>query len=113
MYFKDGERGTAQCEKLESIEGGRGTVISSKSGAGGKFSSLYAACKGSFILEEKRKKSGAGGKGLFIRTVNVTIFVSGTFDPFDVMCQLYHKTVKNPFLNGTKRVTLIVRVNEA
>ena len=64
MYFKDGERGTAQCEKLESIEGGRGTVISSK--------------------------SGAGGKGLFIRTVNVTIFVSGIFDLFDTMCKRHH-----------------------
>ena len=50
MYFKDGERGTAQCEKLESIEGGRGTVVSAKSGAGGK-----SHCMGSFILVQKRK----------------------------------------------------------
>ena len=48
MCFKNGERGTAQCEKLASIEGGRGTVVSTKSGAGGKISSLYAACEGFF-----------------------------------------------------------------
>ena len=52
-------------------------------------------------------------KGSFTRTVNVTVFVSGTFDLFNVMCKRYHRAALNPVLNGTKTVTLMVRVNEA
>ena len=40
-------------------------------------------------------------KGLFTRTVNVTVFVSGTFD-FYVMCKQHHSNTLNPFSNGTK-----------
>ena len=36
------------------------------------------------------------------RALNVTIFVSGTFDIFDVTCKRAHRTALNPFLNGTK-----------
>ena len=42
-------------------------------------------------------------KGLFTRTVNVTVFVSGTFDLFDVTCKQHHRIAFNPFLNGTKK----------
>ena len=28
--------------------------------------------------------------------------VSGTFDPFNVMCKQRHRNTLNPFLNGTK-----------
>ena len=41
-------------------------------------------------------------KGSFKRTFNVTVFVSGTFDLFDVMCKQRHRTVLNPFFNGMK-----------
>ena len=34
--------------------------------------------------------------------VNVTVFVSGTFDLFNIMCKQHHRTALNPFLNGTK-----------
>ena len=37
--------------------------------------------------------------------------VSGTFDPFNVMCKQRHRTVLHPFLNGTKMVILMVSVN--
>ena len=43
----------------------------------------------------------------------MTIFVSGTFGLFDVMCKLHHRTALNPFLKGTKKVTLTVSVNKA
>ena len=49
----------------------------------------------------------------FSRTVSVTIFVSGTFDLSDVTYKQRHWTVLNPFLNGTKTATLMVRVNKA
>ena len=38
---------------------------------------------------------------LFTRTINVTVFVSGNFDLFDVVCKQNHRSVLNPFLNGT------------
>ena len=42
----------------------------------------------------------------------LTIFVSGTLNLFNVMCKQHHRTaLVNPFLNGTKTVTLTVRVN--
>ena len=41
-------------------------------------------------------------KGLFICTVNVTIYVSSTFDLFNVMCKQRDRDVLNPFLKGTK-----------
>ena len=41
-------------------------------------------------------------KGSFTRTANVTAFVSGTFDLFNVMCKQPHKNALNPFFNGTK-----------
>ena len=41
-------------------------------------------------------------KGSFTRTVNITLFVSDTFNLFDGMCKWHHKTVLNPFLNGIK-----------
>ena len=52
-------------------------------------------------------------KGSFRCTVNITVFVSGFFDLFDVKCKLkqQHRTVLYPFLNSTKMVTLTVRVN--
>ena len=49
----------------------------------------------------------------FTRTVNVAVFVSGTFDLFNLMCKLHHMTALNPFLNGIETVTLVVCVNEA
>ena len=52
-------------------------------------------------------------KGSFTRTVNVNAFVSDTFDLFNVMCEQHHRTVLNPFLNGTKIETLIVHGNES
>ena len=36
---------------------------------------------------------------IYLQTVNVTIFVSFTFDLFDVMCRQQHETELNPFLN--------------
>ena len=50
---------------------------------------------------------------MFTRTINVTIFVGGTFDLFDVMYKQHNKSVLNPFLNGTKTMAFTVRVNEA
>ena len=50
--------------------------------------------------------------GLFTCTVNVTVFVSGTSDLFNVTCKRCHRTVLNPFFNGTNMVTLTVRVKE-
>ena len=41
-------------------------------------------------------------KGLFTRTVHVTVLMSGTFDLFDVTCEQHLRTALNPFLNGTK-----------
>ena len=51
-------------------------------------------------------------KGLFTCTVNVIIFVSGTFDRFNAMCEQHHRTALNSFINGTKLMTLTVCVNE-
>ena len=42
-------------------------------------------------------------KASFTHTVNVTIFVSGIFDLFNVMCIQHYWIALNPFLNGTKR----------
>ena len=42
------------------------------------------------------------GHGTCKHTFKVTVFVSGTFDLFNVMCKQYHKNVFNPFLNGMK-----------
>ena len=53
-----------------------------------------------------------GPLGSFIRTVNVTVFVSGTFALSNVMCKLHQMTALNPILIGTKTVTLTVLVNE-
>ena len=50
---------------------------------------------------------------LVTRTINVIVFMSGIFDLFDVTCKQHHRPASNPFLNGTKTVTLTVRVNEA
>ena len=50
-------------------------------------------------------------KASFTHTVNVIIFVSGTFDLFNVLCIQHHRIALNPFLNGTKKVTLTVRVD--
>ena len=36
-------------------------------------------------------------KGSFTNTINVTVFVSGTFDLFDVMYKQHHMIVLNPF----------------
>ena len=41
-------------------------------------------------------------KDSFTRTLDVTVFVSGTFDLFDVMCKQHQKAALDPFLNGTK-----------
>ena len=54
-----------------------------------------------------------GLQAMFTRTINVTIFMSGTFDLFDVMYKQHNKSVLNPFLNGTKTMAFTVRVNEA
>ena len=51
-------------------------------------------------------------KGSITRIVNVAVFVSGTFVIFNVMRKQHHETALNPFLNGTKTVTLTARVNE-
>ena len=48
----------------------------------------------------------------FIRAVNATVWVSGTFNLFNVTCKQHCKTKLNPFLNGTKTVTLTVNVND-
>ena len=50
-------------------------------------------------------------KGSFICTVNLSVFVSGTFDIFDVAGKQQHSTALNPFLNGTKTVTSTVCAN--
>ena len=51
-------------------------------------------------------------KCLFTCTVNVNVYVSGVFDLFSVMCKQPHMTALNPFLNGTKKLILMVCVNE-
>ena len=45
-------------------------------------------------------------KGSFTRSVNVTIFVSGTFDINHVMCKQYHsnRLNQNGYLYGTVSV---------
>ena len=42
-------------------------------------------------------------KGLFTRTINVTVFVSGIHDLFDISCKQHHWTALNPFLNSTEK----------
>ena len=49
----------------------------------------------------------------FTPVINVTVFASGTFDIFNVMCKQHHRTALNPFLKRKKTVTLTARVNEA
>ena len=44
----------------------------------------------------------SSSKTSFTHTVNVAVFMSGTFDLFNVMCKQHHTTALNPFLNGTK-----------
>ena len=34
---------------------------------------------------------------LFTRNVNITVFMNGNFDLFDIMCKQNHKSVLNPF----------------
>ena len=46
--------------------------------------------------------------GSFNTTVSVTVFVGGIFDLFDGTCKQHHMNALNPFLNGTKTVTLTV-----
>ena len=41
-------------------------------------------------------------KGSFTRIANVTVFVSGTFDLFNVVCKQHHRAALIPFLDGTK-----------
>ena len=57
-------------------------------------------------LKRKKRKAPAPppppGKGPFTHTVNVTVFVSGTFDLFDVSCKQHHRTALNPISNGTE-----------
>ena len=40
----------------------------------------------------------------FTRTVNVTVFVSGTFDVFDVACKQHHRTALNLFYRPQKKL---------
>ena len=47
-------------------------------------------------------------EGLFTRTVDLTVVVSGTFDLFDVMCK-QHRTALNLFLNGTNKPAFILQ----
>ena len=54
------------------------------------------------LEEEAKRVSTFTTKGLFTRSVNVAVFVSGTFDLLDVMCRRCHGTAFNPFLNGMK-----------
>ena len=42
----------------------------------------------------------SSSKGAFTRSVFQTIFVSGTFDLFNVMCEQHHRVALNPFLNS-------------
>ena len=44
---------------------------------------------------------------------DVTFFVSGTFDHFNVVYKQHHRSALNPFLNDTKPKALSIRVNEA
>ena len=41
-------------------------------------------------------------RGSFTCTINVTIFVRGTFDLFNVMCKQHNRNMLNPFLNHTQ-----------
>ena len=41
-------------------------------------------------------------EGLFTRSINVTVFMTGTFHLFGVMCKWCQRTTFDPFLNGTK-----------
>ena len=45
--------------------------------------------------------------------MSVIVYVIGTFDLFHVTCKQHQNTMLNPFLDGIKTVTLMVRVNEA
>ena len=55
---------------------------------------------------DDHRKSLSSRKGSFKRTVNVTVFESGTFELFNViitvMCKQLHRAALNSFLNGTK-----------
>ena len=51
---------------------------------------------------EVDSESDSAIKDSFTNTVNIPVFISGTFDLFDVLCQQHNRTVFNPFLNGTK-----------
>ena len=42
--------------------------------------------------------------GSFTRTVNITVFVSGAFDHFNIMGEQDHRTALNLFLNGAKKL---------
>ena len=52
-------------------------------------------------------------KTMLRRIANFAVFVSGSFNLFNVMCKQRHRTILNLILNGTKKVTVAVRFNEA
>ena len=49
----------------------------------------------------------------FTGTIYVTVFISGIFDLFNDRYKQHHRTALNPYINGSKTVTLAVRVNKA
>ena len=53
-----------------------------------------------WIQRRSRLQRAWNNKGFF--TLNVIVFVSGTFDRFNVTCKQCHRTALHPFINGTK-----------
>ena len=57
-------------------------------------------------------ESNSAIKASFAHTVNIAVFISGTFDLFDVLCKQHNRTGFNPFFKWYKKtVMLTVRVN--
>ena len=54
---------------------------------------------GSEIVTSKNHQS----PGPFTRTVNVTVFMSGTFDLFNNKCKEHHRTALSPILNENEK----------
>ena len=65
------------------------------------------------ILPSFRRSKVLMTKGSFTRTINVTVFMSGTFDLFNVICKQHNRAALKPFEMVRKTVTLAVSLNEA
>ena len=78
------------CVRPHPGMGGGGAYLRTYLGQGSIRSTCYTAGGMSFaVTQEDCFVVLRSAQGSFTRNVNVTIFVSGTFDLFDVMCNVH------------------------